>query len=415
MKNLIKVMSVICCGAFSCEAAVKKTQVSPEPPPIKRNYKESETGIAYTFARINLGSLNQIPAFVNVVTDDARPINNKFKYKNISEKEANEFTYSYVQTLGSNENKLFVTVDYIHGDGSTSSPLPLPSSEQTMASFVHPFFRGKVLDMVEEITSNELFTIPYFTCVKNHFDLGAAQSGVLKRLMRSKHTDVFVYGGLDLAYFSNFYKISILGIDTIESAFSWAKSSKNVTSVIDPDSVPDDYKFFNPQGKEGPYTRSFKNHFYGMGPLLGGKLQVPFYKDYLRMNMKLEVSALMGYGSTYFHYDQAFYEPVDGSFILAELDQYDSKQKHSIRFVPTVRGEVSLDVIVKNFGLSVGFQEQVYFMLMDINPLVDHQEFMTEYNYSTSSSFSHGNGNSSRSRLGDVIYGGPFLKVSYFF
>jgi len=415
MKNLIKVMSVICCGAFSCEAAVKKTQVSPEPPPIKRNYKESETGLAYTFARINLGSLNQLPAFVNVVVDDHEPFDYKFKYKNISEKAANEFTYSYVQTLDSSDKKLFVIVDYIHGDGSTSSPLPIPSSDQTMSSYVHPFFRGKVADFVEDITSDGAFTLPYFSCVKNHFDLGAAQSGVLKRLVRSKHSDVFIYGGLDLAYFTNFYKISIMGVDEIESAFSWAKSSKNVSSVVDSDSIPENYSFFNPQGKEGPYTRSFKNHFYGMGPLLGGKVQVPFYKDYLRMNIKIEASALMGYGSSYFHYDQAFYEPDGDTFVLTELDQYDSKQKHSIRFVPTLRGEVSLDVIVKNFGLSVGFQEQVYFMLMDINPLVDHQEFMTEYNYSDSSYFNHGNGNSSRPRLGNVIYGGPFAKVSYFF
>lgn len=384
--------------------------------PLKR-YKESETGLAYTFARVNLGSLNNMPAFVNVATYDGRPVlKNDFKYKNISEKSANEWTYSYLQTLGSPDKKFFVTLDYIHADGTTNSPLPIPAPSYSYQSYVHPFFRGKVLDFVEDITTYSQFKLPYFTCVKNKFDLGNLQSGAFKRLVRAKHADFSIYGGLDVTYFSNFYKISILGFDNVESALSWSKSSKNVSSVVDQSQIPLSADIFNPQGKEGPYTRSFKNHYYGLGPNFGAKLQVPFAYDYLRLNVKLEASFLMGYGSSYFHYDQAFYEPTSNvTYIMTELDTYNCRHQHEVRCVPLIRGEVSLDLIVKNFGLSIGFQEQVYYQLMDINPLVDHQEFMTEFNYSISPEFNHGNGNSSRDRLSKVTYGGPFVKVSYLF
>jgi hypothetical protein len=81
-----------------------------------------------------------------------------------------------------------------------------------------------------------------------------------------------------------------------------------------------------------------------------------------------------------------------------------SQQKHVFRLIPTLRGELSLDVIIKNFMFTGGLQQAVYFQALDINALIDLSEWNTGENAYTT-----------RPRLGQLVTGGPFVKLSYLF
>jgi hypothetical protein len=96
-----------------------------------------------------------------------------------------------------------------------------------------------------------------------------------------------------------------------------------------------------------------------------------------------EVSGLMGYRTTYYN-SVAGNTPPE----LANMIEYTTFQenRHQFVFVPTLRAEISLDVIIKNFMMTGGIHQQVYFQALT--------EMLGQ---------------------GEIVHGGPFLKASYLF
>lgn len=387
--------------AFAKDSKAQNS-ASAQTTPQMRKYKESETGLAYTFSRVNLGGLNMVPAFVNQQQEPGTPGVSYNRFKNLQLNEAIEFNYSLLRTLDSIENKIFFDLNYVHADGNTRSPLPY-NDGTNYTSVVHPFFGPARV-------SNTSGNYPYFSDVKTHFDLASSQLGVSKRFWRTKNIDFSVLGGVDLAYFTTTVKNSFFG-SSAQNQLQYAKSTNNVNVVADTATMTQDQRSYASQNQEAEYTRSFQSHYYGAGPLLGAKLQIPFNREFLRLNIKAEASALMGYGSNYFNYDLANISATSSSSLLS-TEKTTSRQQHVFRLVPTFRGELSLDVIIKNFMFTLGLQQAVYFQALDINTLVDKAEYDTA---NITAAETTAISATTRDRLGQITTGGPFVKLSILF
>lgn len=389
---------------------VSSQPASSSQAPQMRKYKESETGLAYTFSRVNIGGLNMVPAFVNRQITTEPQVVTYDRFKNLQLNEAIEFNYSLLKTLDSIENKIFFDLNYVHADGNTKSNMPL-NTAGNVTSYVHPFFGPAFV-------RNTAGNLPYFSDVKTHFDLISSQLGVSKRFWRTKNIDFNVLGGVDMAYFTTTVKNSFFGYGYTN--IEYAKSTNNVNVVADTSTMNATSRSYANPDQESEYTRSFQSHYYGAGPLLGAKLQIPFNREYLRLNIKAEASALMGYGSNYFNYDKAFINGSQSSITesLAALQRVTSRQKHVFRLVPTFRAELSLDVIIKNFMFTAGLQQAVYFQALDISSLVDKAEFDARSNEGADAlagTYTTAKAGTTRDRLGQITTGGPFVKVSVLF
>jgi Legionella pneumophila major outer membrane protein precursor len=407
---LFSVMSL----ALTTSAFAQKQDHSSAMPQM-RKYKENEAGLSYTFSRVNLGGLNNLPAFVQydgngyINYPDQRTI-----FRNLKMHSAYEFAFNYLQTLEDSAHKVFFDVNYIHADGKAKADVPSPSGTNNFFTCVHSFLGGDYLE-------NHSANLPYFSDMKVKFDLASAQSGVYMRLYRTKNIDFSVFGGVDVAYFTTNAKINVLGYDAWEGeGFVYAKGSQYVNVVADRSQLSEVANDLANTNDSSEYSRSIKSNYYGAGPLLGAKLQVPFNKEFLRLNVKLEASALMGYGSSYFNYDNAYLAviyDVSGD-VTSASEQWPSRtnneHKHVFRLVPTLRGEISLDVIIKNFMFTAGLQQAVYFQALDINPLADFAEWRNPSNINEDEFMGTGAA-STRDRLGQITTGGPFVKLSVLF
>ena len=382
MKKSSLIFSSLLSLAFITPAFAEDPQM-----PLMRKYKESETGLAYTFSRVNLGGLNQMPVFI---TQQETP--NTVLCDNLDLNSAVEFNYNYLQTLDSTENKVFFDLNYVHADGYTKSALNQNTPSHLYINQM--FFHDSLLR-----TPAFSATLPYFANLKTHFDLGSLQTGISHRFYRAKHIDFNVLGGVDAAYFTTNLSINYLtSINLIRIAYS-SKVTNN-----DAQKNGNAYDIFANPNQAGDYSSQFKTRFYGMGPYVGAKIQVPFNRDFLRVNIKLAASALMGYGTNYLNYNVENITSQEATPVFDSVDSVQSQQKHVFRLVPTLRGELSLDVIIKNFMFTGGLQQAVYFQALDINALIDLSEWNTgEFAYTT------------RPRLGQLVTGGPFVKLSYLF
>lgn len=390
-KNLLH-LSILC---FTL-SAYADTNTTSMPAASMRQYKESEVGLGYTFSRVNLGGLNQLPAFISRNTQTS-PTTTLYQFENLKTNPAWEFNFNYLQTLNSPENKVFLDVNYVHADGTTSTPIS--QGNNTTSITVNPLLGNTAGVLSNSNTSN----VPYFASAKTEFNLASAQTGALKRFYRTKNIDFSVFGGVDIAYFNTTVKTNLLGHSNSGATLTYTKSSQNVDVASNQSSMTQSARNLAAPGVNPNYSSSFKSNYYGAGPLVGAKLQVPFNREFLRLNIKAEASALMGYGSNYFNYITGLLNDTS-PYALSAINTYASKQSHVFRMVPTLRAELSLDVIIKNFMFTAGLQQQVYFQALDINSIVDLAEYSNGESAATT-----------RSRLGQIVNGGPFVKLSLLF
>jgi len=341
--------------------------------PVMRLYHENETGLMYTFSRVNLGGLNEINLYqtLQVYTDTLGNTINNTNNKNFRLDEANQFTFNYLQTLGAPDVKVFFDLDYLHADGySHVSYAPYNAVTQPISYTItlHPILGSSSLANTTGTYGSKISLTS-----RSHFDLADTQAGTMKRFYRTKNIDFSVMGGLDLSVFSF---VNTLTTQRFEQ-------TSTQTSAIG----------------EQDFITSLKSRYYGAGPLAGALFQVPFAHDALRLNLKVEGSLLMGYGSSYTRRETTTDNPYTDP--TAYIDQ-DDRQRHTFRMVPTVRATVSMDIIIKDLMITGGLQQAVYINAFDINPLEDINEFSNDVTCT-------------RSRLGNIVTGGPFVKLSYLF
>jgi len=347
-----------------------------------RQFSENETGLMYTFSRVNLGGLHELNIFR---TDQSYtdPNSNdilKFNNKNFSLEEANQFTFNYLQTLNSPCVKVFWDLDYLHADGKmhmayapfndiiSHDDLGLPFQPIAYSISTDPLF-GDVLFT----NSDGDFGAELIAQFRSHFDLADTQAGVTKRFYRTKNIDFSLMGGID---------IDFLNFSSTLQFNEYYKNDGQTANIGERD-----------------FTLSFKSRYYGGGPLAGALFQVPFNHDALRLNLKVEGSVLMGYGSAYVRREMLTDNPYGSPNTYVETS---NRQRHNFRLVPTLRATVSMDIIIRHLMITGGLQQAIYFQAFDISPLNDSSQFSLS-------------DTSTRSAYGKIVTGGPFVKLSYLF
>jgi hypothetical protein len=342
------------------------TSLFAEEMPVMRKYKESETGLAYTFSQVYISGMSSFTA--QPIFDKLSADTNQFKTFTFNK--AWEFNYNYNQSLGTSGLDVFADATYVHADSFTSTPLSsvyeafilnsgiINSSSNSVSSNNYP--NGLISSLIAgplstAQTASTSFPSESVCNFKTHIDIASAQTGVSKRFFRTNNIDFSTFGGVDLAFITWENKLNVIS----DEAYTFQSNSESLS----------------------PLSTSGRFRFYGTGPLIGADVKVPFNKDFLRVNLMAEVSGLMGYRTTY-------YNSVAGNESGALVDNSNNSQqnRHQFVFVPTLRAEISLDVIIKNFMMTGGIHQQVYFQALT--------EMLGQ---------------------GEIVHGGPFLKASYLF
>ena len=325
------------------------TSLFAEEMPVMRKYKESETGLAYTFSQVYISAMSNYgvqPVFTKLST-------NTNQSKTFTFNKAWEFNYNYNQSLGTSGLDVFADATYVHADSFTSTPLSsVYSADLDNLGIITPD-ASPFLSLNQSASTS--FPSESVCNFKTHIDIASAQTGVSKRFYRTNNIDFSTFGGVDLAFITWENKLNVIS----NEAYTFQSNSESLS----------------------PLSTSGRFRFYGTGPLIGADVKVPFNKDFLRVNLMAEVSGLMGYRTTY-------YNSVAGDGVGTLVDNSNNSQqnRHQFVFVPTLRAEISLDVVIKNFMMTGGIHQQVYF------------QALTEY-----------------AGLGEIVHGGPFLKASYLF
>ena len=343
------------------------TSLFAEEMPVMRKYKESETGLAYTFSQVYISGMSSFTA--QPIFDKLSTNTNQFKTFTFNK--AWEFNYNYNQSLGTSGLDVFADATYVHADSFTSTPLSsvysayilnsgIINSSSNSAGTNANYPNGLISSLKDGPLSSEQQASTSFpsesVCnFKTHIDIASAQTGVSKRFYRTNNIDFSTFGGVDLAFITWENKLNVIS----DQAYTFQSNSESLS----------------------PLSTSGRFRFYGTGPLIGADVKVPFNKDFLRVNLMAEVSGLMGYRTTYSNSVAG-----DGVGTLVANSNNSQQNRHQFVFVPTLRAEISLDVVIKNFMMTGGIHQQVYFQALT--------EMLGQ---------------------GEIVHGGPFLKASYLF